>query len=155
MDHEITQIREEEEADHHSSRVSSSAHSTHSTFNSHSTVPAPASPVQQTANVSAPAAVQAHFVSSTTSAGESNDVGVLKRELESAHQTIQSLQSTMDKLQREASTVRLGTPLFRFCVDRNIFHAYQFPPSKRKKLLPSALCGCALIVLKIASSAQA
>ncbi|KAF9275856.1 phosphatidylinositol-binding protein scs2 [Mortierella alpina] len=110
MDHEITQIREEEEADHHSSRVSSSAHSTHSTFNSHSTVPAPASPVQQTANVSAPAAVQAHFASSTTSAGESNDVGVLKRELESAHQTIQSLQSTMDKLQREASTLRQRKP---------------------------------------------
>ncbi|KAF9950341.1 phosphatidylinositol-binding protein scs2 [Mortierella alpina] len=106
IDHEITQIREEDEADHHSSRVSSSAHSTHSTFNSHSTVPAPASPVQQTANVSVPAAVQTHFATT----GESTDVGVLKRELESAHQTIQSLQSTMDKLQREASTLRQRKP---------------------------------------------
>ncbi|KAF9989646.1 phosphatidylinositol-binding protein scs2 [Mortierella antarctica] len=110
MDHEITQIREEEEADHHSSRVSSSAHSTHSTFNSHSTVPAPASPVQPTANVSVPAAAQAHFTTSTTSTGESNDVGMLRRELESAHQTIQSLQSAMDKLQREASTLRQRKP---------------------------------------------
>ncbi|KAG9326061.1 hypothetical protein KVV02_000772 [Mortierella alpina] len=110
MDHEITQIREEEEADHHSSRVSSSAHSTHSTFNSHSTVPAPASPVQPTANVSVPAAAHAHFTTSTTTTGESNDVGMLRRELESAHQTIQSLQSAMDKLQREASTLRQRKP---------------------------------------------
>ncbi|KAF9964923.1 phosphatidylinositol-binding protein scs2 [Mortierella alpina] len=108
MDHEITQIKEEEEADHHSSRLSSSAHSTHSSFNSHSTVPAPASPVQPTSNDSAPVAAQVHFATSST--GESSDVGVLKRELESAQQTIQSLQSTMDKLQREASTLRQRKP---------------------------------------------
>ncbi|KAG0211841.1 phosphatidylinositol-binding protein scs2 [Mortierella sp. GBA30] len=108
-EHEITQIKEEEEADHPSSRISSSTHSAHSIFNNTHTVPAPASPVQSNANVSSAASVGTSAFS-TASAVESSDVDVLRRELENAQQTIQNLQSTMEKLQREASTLRQRKP---------------------------------------------
>ncbi|KAF9431902.1 phosphatidylinositol-binding protein scs2 [Entomortierella beljakovae] len=76
VEHEITQIKEEDELN--SSRSSSVAHSTHNTINAQSTeVPV-----------------------STTSVAEIN---VLKRELQSAQETIQKLQS-------EASTLRQRKP---------------------------------------------
>ncbi|KAF9183119.1 phosphatidylinositol-binding protein scs2 [Haplosporangium sp. Z 767] len=106
LGHESSQINEEEDAaEHVSSRISSSNHSTHSTINSHSTVPAPASPIQQ----STPVAAAATATTSSTSR-DSADVLALKRELENAQRTIQGLQSSMAQLQSEATTLRQRKP---------------------------------------------
>ncbi|KAG0370420.1 PapD-like protein [Gamsiella multidivaricata] len=108
IEHEITQIKEEDELT--SSRVSSATHSTHSTINSH-TVPAPASPVHHVAPTSTIAAAPGLPLSNSSSAAASGaDVSALRHELEAAHETIRSLQSNMEKLQSEASTLRQRKP---------------------------------------------
>lgn len=91
LGHEITQIKEEElEA-----TPSPSSHITFSdSVNNNNTVPA--SPVRQVAQ-------QPLSVHTTTSS--SADMGTLKRELESAQETIHNLQSSVERLQREATSV--------------------------------------------------
>ncbi|KAK3832230.1 MAG: PapD-like protein [Linnemannia elongata] len=92
LGHEITQIKEEElEA-----TPSPSSHITFSdSVNNNNTVPA--SPVRQVAQ-------QPLSVHTTTSS--SADMGTLKRELESAQETIHNLQSSVERLQREATSLR-------------------------------------------------
>ncbi|KAF8946536.1 phosphatidylinositol-binding protein scs2 [Haplosporangium gracile] len=99
LGHEITQIKEEE-------LEASPSPSSHITFsdpvnNSNSTVPA--SPARQTAQ-------QALSVHTTTTTSSSADVGILKRELESAQETIHNLQSSVERLQREATSLRQRKP---------------------------------------------
>lgn len=94
LGHEITQIKEEElEA-----TPSPSSHITFSdSVNNNSTVPA--SPVRQAAQQP----LSVHTTTTTTSS--SADMGTLKRELESAQETIHNLQSSVERLQREATSV--------------------------------------------------
>ncbi|KAF9092649.1 phosphatidylinositol-binding protein scs2 [Mortierella sp. AD031] len=78
---------------------------THVTFSdSHNTVPAPASPVHQIAQPLPVAAAR------NTTSVSSADAGALKRELESAQETIHTLQSSVERLQKEASTLRQRKP---------------------------------------------
>ncbi|KAG0279353.1 hypothetical protein BGZ96_001982, partial [Linnemannia gamsii] len=102
LGHEISQIKEEELE----STPSPSAHITFSdSTNNINSSTVPASPVRQTAQQ--PLAVSA--VHSTTTSS-SADVGTLKRDLESAQETIHSLQSSVERLQREATSLRQRKP---------------------------------------------
>ncbi|KAK3847259.1 MAG: PapD-like protein [Linnemannia gamsii] len=102
LGHEITQIKEEElEA-----TPSPSSHVTFSDSTSN-TIPAPASPIRQAAQHVSAAHVQNSFNTSSASSGE---VGTLKRELESAQATIQNLQSSVERLQKEATSLRQRRP---------------------------------------------
>ncbi|KAG0050091.1 phosphatidylinositol-binding protein scs2 [Gryganskiella cystojenkinii] len=96
LEHEIHQIKEEEAET--GSQHSSTSHNTYSA----NTVPAPASPIQSVSS-SAPAP-------SISVSGDSNDVVSMKRELESAQERIQSLQSMLHKVESEASTLRQRKP---------------------------------------------
>ncbi|KAF9172559.1 phosphatidylinositol-binding protein scs2 [Mortierella sp. AD011] len=87
-EHEITQIKEEETEQLTSSRSSSAAQSTHSTINSH---PAPQTSITTTSSETP--------VSTATLA----EIAALKRELQTAQETIQ-------KLQGEASVLRQRKP---------------------------------------------
>ncbi|KAG0342907.1 phosphatidylinositol-binding protein scs2 [Podila humilis] len=71
------------------------------------TVPAPASPTMQ----AAPAPTLASRSSYTDS---TSDTLTLKRELESAQETIQNLQSSLERLQKESSTLRQRKPEFSY-----------------------------------------
>ncbi|KAF9421655.1 phosphatidylinositol-binding protein scs2 [Podila epigama] len=70
-----------------------------------STVHAPASPV-----ISASSAADLSASVSRTSHNSTLDAHNLKRELETAHETIKSLQASFDRLQRETSTLRQRKP---------------------------------------------
>ncbi|KAF8938264.1 PapD-like protein [Dissophora ornata] len=99
-EHEITQIQEEDE-----SRVSSAAHSAHSTLNNHTiAVSAPSSPVYPIPSASA------SDISASTGTASSPEAAALKRELEHAREKIRNLQSTVETLQSEASTLRQRKP---------------------------------------------
>ncbi|KAF9366623.1 phosphatidylinositol-binding protein scs2 [Mortierella sp. NVP85] len=82
--HDITQIQEENEPP-----------SSHSTLSSH-TIQAPASPV--------------FIAAETLTKSSSSEVAALKRELEQAQETIRSLQSTIEKVQSEATILRQRKP---------------------------------------------
>ncbi|KAF9135498.1 phosphatidylinositol-binding protein scs2 [Mortierella sp. 14UC] len=104
LGHDITQIKEEEPE----ATPSPSSHITFSdSTNNNNTIPAPASPVRQTAQHVPVAAVQSTFNTSSTPSG---DAGALKRELESAQATIQNLQSSVERLQKEATSLRQRRP---------------------------------------------
>ncbi|KAF9334900.1 phosphatidylinositol-binding protein scs2 [Linnemannia elongata] len=99
LGHEITQIKEEELE----GTPSPSSHVTFSdSVNNNNTVPA--SPVRQAAQQP----LSVHTTTTTTSS--SADMGVLKRELESAQETIHNLQSSVERLQREATSLRQRKP---------------------------------------------
>ncbi|KAF9405805.1 phosphatidylinositol-binding protein scs2 [Podila epigama] len=101
IEHAITQIREEDETV--ASHISSSASSVHV---QHS-VPAPASPIQATTTSSFPLetkTISGQGTISTLSTPDNTDV--LKRELDSANETIQRLRAAIEKLQAEESTIR-------------------------------------------------
>ncbi|KAG0330960.1 phosphatidylinositol-binding protein scs2 [Podila horticola] len=89
LEHAITQIREEE-----SEHVSPPHHVP--TQQAEPTIHAPASPISSSAPV----------LTSRNSFNSTSDVQTLKRELESAQETIQNLQSSLDRLQKETSTLR-------------------------------------------------
>ncbi|KAF9297613.1 phosphatidylinositol-binding protein scs2 [Mortierella antarctica] len=90
LEHAITQIREEE-----SEHVSPPHHAP--TQQAEPTIHAPASPI-----ISSSAPV----LTSRNSFNSTSDVQTLKRDLESAQETIQNLQSSLDRLQKETSTLR-------------------------------------------------
>ncbi|KAF9392307.1 phosphatidylinositol-binding protein scs2 [Podila verticillata] len=92
LEHAITQIREEE------SEHVSPPHYTPTQQAEPTTVHAPASPIFS--------ASSAPVLTSKNSFNSTSDVQTLKRELESAQQTILNLQSSLDKLQKETSTLR-------------------------------------------------
>ncbi|KAF9360505.1 phosphatidylinositol-binding protein scs2 [Mortierella sp. AD094] len=96
LDHAITQIRGEEEHITHNVDVSSPIHSFQQ---SELAPPHPPSPLHTEA-------VRTGFNSSPNSA----EVLTLKRELETAQETIHTLKSSIDKLQQETSTLRQRKP---------------------------------------------
>lgn len=119
--HAIHQIKEEEVET--PSQHSSASPSTHNSYNAN-TVPAPASPVQ-------PLSTSASVVA-VVSLGAGVDVDVLKRELETANLKIQTLQSSLQKLESETSTV---------C------HTSNGPCKKKKKIQLLCCCCCCLMYL--------
>ncbi|KAF8929046.1 phosphatidylinositol-binding protein scs2, partial [Haplosporangium bisporale] len=92
LEHAITQIREEE------SEHVSPPHYTPTQQAEPATVHAPASPIIS--------ASSAPVLTSKNSFNSTSDVQTLKRELESAQEIIQNLQSSLDKLQKETNTLR-------------------------------------------------
>ncbi|KAG0033393.1 phosphatidylinositol-binding protein scs2 [Podila clonocystis] len=96
-EHAITQIKEEDEAS--STHLSSSASSIHHTQST-------ASPVLITTTTTS----FSENRNSTVGSSSATDAQTLKRELENARETIQNLQNTLDKLQKEASTLRQRKP---------------------------------------------
>lgn len=102
------------------------------------TVHAPASPIISASSVP--------VLTSRNNFNSTSDVQTLKRELESAQETIQNLQSSLDKLQKETSTVRirikldiiltiLATSLFTYAtLSLSIFSSSSIAPSAQGRV---------------------
>ncbi|KAF9381541.1 phosphatidylinositol-binding protein scs2 [Podila verticillata] len=102
----ITQIKEEDEAS--STHLSSAASSIH-----HTQSVGAASPVQITTTTSTTTSFSENrnsTASVSSSSSSSTDAQALKLELHNARETIQNLQNTIEKLQKEASTLRQRKP---------------------------------------------
>ncbi|KAI1313023.1 phosphatidylinositol-binding protein scs2 [Mortierella claussenii] len=109
-DHEITQIKEEDEHQLSSSRVSSTTHSSHSTFNSHTT-PTPASVAQHDTPPTSTHQAITDSAPVSTGFSSASEVAELKRQLQAAQECIQRLQSETNTLrQRKPDNVSSSTP---------------------------------------------
>ncbi|KAF9929213.1 phosphatidylinositol-binding protein scs2 [Linnemannia zychae] len=97
LGHDITQIKEEEDATPSPTNHVTFSESTNNINNS--AISASASPTRQAASLAAP--VAQHPISSS-----SVDAIALKQELETARETIQNLQSSVERLQKEANNLR-------------------------------------------------
>ncbi|KAG0334098.1 phosphatidylinositol-binding protein scs2 [Podila humilis] len=121
IEHAITQIKEEDESSSHLSSAASSVHLQHQSVAG----AAPSSPVQITQTTSTTSTTTVSFqqaaenrnstistssVTSSYSASSSTDSKALQRELDNARETIQQLQMTMEKLQKEANMLRQRKP---------------------------------------------